>query len=70
MRRMLQIGTAVLLAGSGVVIAAPAQAASSNAEFGQHVKMCAQMMGFDGTHNPGMHHGKSGWDPTHTCPME
>lgn len=24
--------------------------------------------GFSGTHNPGvMHHGISGWDPTHVC---
>ena len=32
------------------------------ADFGQHVVRCAQTMGFDGTHNPGMHRGASGWD--------
>ena len=30
--------------------------------FGQHVRDCAQTMGFSGTHNPGMHHGAAGWD--------
>ncbi|EAP98712.1 hypothetical protein JNB_01050 [Janibacter sp. HTCC2649] len=24
-------------------------------------------MGFDQTHNPGMHRGSSMWDPSHTC---
>jgi hypothetical protein len=27
-------------------------------------------MGFDGTHNAGMHQGISGWEPGHTCPMD
>ena len=32
-------------------------------DFGQHVAACAQAMGgFDGIHNPGMHHGFAGWD--------
>lgn len=35
--------------------------------FGEHVVVCNQTMGFDGQHNPGMHQGFSGWDPTHTC---
>lgn len=30
--------------------------------FGQHVRNCAQTMGFSGAHNPGMHHGAAGWD--------
>lgn len=38
--------------------AAPASAGS----FGQHVRTCAQDMGFSGTHNPGMHRGAAGWD--------
>jgi hypothetical protein len=30
--------------------------------FGQHVRQCAQVMGFGGDHNPGMHQGAAGWD--------
>lgn len=44
--------------------AAPAIAAD---QFGQHVRSCAQTMGFDGAHNPGMHQGYAGWSPDHTC---
>ena len=36
-------------------------------EFGQHVRECAQTMGFNGTHNPGMHHGFAGWNPAEGC---
>jgi hypothetical protein len=58
------------LTGAGLLIAGPAQAASDSAAFGQHVQMHAQgEMGFSGEHNPGMHHGKSGWDPEHTHNM-
>ena len=53
--------------GALVLVAAPAYAASDAADFGQHVRHCAQHMGFSGDHNPGMHQGKSGWDPTHAC---
>lgn len=35
----------------------PAQADDT---FGQHVRTCAQTMGFDGQMNPGMHRGNSG----------
>jgi hypothetical protein len=41
---------------------ASGQSAPTGSEFGHHVAECAQTMGFDGTHNPGMHHGFSGWD--------
>lgn len=60
--RKLWKAVAVLsLAGATTLIAGPAQAADSNADFGQHVRMC---------HNPGMHQGKSGWDhPSHTGMM-
>jgi hypothetical protein len=44
-----------------------AQAAKPAAnEYGQHVRHCAQTMGFSGEHNPGTHHGNSGWDAM-TC---
>lgn len=52
---------AAILAGG---LAAPAAAAD---DFGQHVRTCAQTMGFDGEHNPGLHQGFNGWSPEHTC---
>lgn len=42
--------------------AASAQAEPAGRDFGQHVAECAQTSGMDGTHNPGMHQGFSGWD--------
>ena len=45
----------------------PSASASDGSKFGHHVQSCAQAMGFDGTHNPGMHSGYAGWDPTHVC---
>ena len=69
MRKLSTMLAVITLAGAGVLVAAPAQAANTNSDFGQHVSTCAQTMGFDGTHNPGMHQGKSGWDPGHACPM-
>jgi hypothetical protein len=47
-----------------VAVAAPAGA---DDQFGQHVRHCAQTMGFDGEHNPGMHQGYADWGPEHTC---
>ena len=41
--------------------------ASASTEFCHHVQSCAQVMGFDGSNNPGMHTGFAGWDPTHVC---
>jgi len=49
---------APLLAGA---VAAPA-GASAGRNYGQHVVECAQSVGLNGTHNPGMHHGYAGWD--------
>lgn len=69
MRNMLKAFAVVSLAGSGLLLAAPAHAADSEADYGQHVTVCAQTMAFDGLHHPGMHEGISGWDPSHTCPM-
>ena len=57
----------VSLASAATLSASPALAANSNADFGQHVRTCSQTMGFDGTHNPGMHQGKAGWDLSHDC---
>jgi hypothetical protein len=57
--------TAVLAAA--LVITVPTAAFASTptatgAGYGQHVRVCAQTMGFTGQRNPGMHHGFSGWD--------
>ena len=69
MRTITKAAAVIGLATSGLLLSGPAQAASENADYGQHVRTCAQTMGFDGTHNPGMHQGKSGWDAGHQCPM-
>lgn len=58
---LLPFAVTVLLAAPAVAQAQPAQAGPG---FGQHVSQCAQTMGFDGDHNPGMHHGLSDWDGT------
>jgi len=55
------------LAVGSSLMAAPSASASAGSEFGHHVQSCAQVMGFDCTHNPGMHTGYAGWDPTHVC---
>ena len=59
----------VVAATAALALASPAVAAAagSGADFGQHVRDCAKSMGFDGNHNPGMHHGYAGWDPSHMC---
>lgn len=61
---LLVAGAALFAAAAS---AAPAHAATG-AEFGEHVRACAQTMGLTGTHNPGMHHGNAGWDGM-TCDM-
>jgi hypothetical protein len=50
---------------AALVIAAPSAAFAdgpTGAQYGQHVRQCAQTMGFTGEHNPGMHNGFAGWD--------
>ena len=60
--------TATAAVALGVVMASSASATPADAAmYGQHVRDCAQSMGFDRDHNPGMHRGISMWDPTHTC---
>ena len=55
------VASTALAAGLLAFTAVPALAAAPN--FGSHVRVCAQEMGFGGTHNPGvMHHGAAGWD--------
>jgi Spy/CpxP family protein refolding chaperone len=65
MRSIRNIVVATTVATAALVLAMPAAAQAktgSGNEFGQHVHMCAQMMGFSGSHNPGMHQGNAGWD--------
>lgn len=52
---------------TAVVAATGAAAPTMADDFGRHVRTCAQAHGFDGDHNPGMHQGITGWDPTHAC---
>lgn len=63
----MKITVIAVLTTSGLAIAAPAGAAATASGYGHHVRHCAQTMGFSGGHNPGLHRGRSGWDPTHTC---
>jgi len=58
---------AVLSVVAAVMFVPGAAEAASGADYGQHVAECAQTMGFDGVHNPGMHRGFSGWHPDHQC---
>jgi hypothetical protein len=60
-------GVAAITAAVAVMWPAMATAAGPGADFGQHVRTCAQTMGFDSTHNPGTHHGFAGWDSDHVC---
>lgn len=57
-------GTVLTATVLTVGAASPATAAD---DFGDHVSTCAQAIGFSGDHNPGMHQGRHGWDPTHAC---
>ena len=59
---------AAVVAIGAVLASGSASAASADAAaYGQHVRACAQSMGFDQHNNPGMHRGISMWDPSHTC---
>lgn len=65
MKRIL-IPAAVAVAT--VALAVPAsEAAADGRDFGQHVVHCAQTVGFDGSHNPGMHRGFKGFAGDHMC---
>ena len=46
---------------------APATAAEPGRDFGHHVHICAQTEAFSAAHNPGHHHGFTGWSPDHPC---
>ena len=67
MFRQLMVRAAVLAAGAAILAGGFAAPAAADDDFGQHVRTCAQTMGFDGQHNPGMHQGFHGWSPEHIC---
>lgn len=58
-RGLVTTATAV---ASVLKVPSTADAATDSNSFGQHVRTCAQTMGFSGAHNPGMHQGAAGWD--------
>lgn len=65
MNKPVTLIAVVVAAAASLLLATPAasaQPAPAGMDFGQHVAECAQTMGFDAEHNPGMHHGFSGWD--------
>jgi hypothetical protein len=55
-------GIVAVVTGAAAPTVANADDAPSGRQFGQHVMTCAQTMGFDGEHNPGMHRGLAGWN--------
>jgi hypothetical protein len=57
-RHVAATATAVLTVAI-VLLPASSASAADDRPFGQHVKDCAQSMGFSGAHNPGMHRGAS-----------
>lgn len=62
MRRTFQIAIAVTVLAVPM-IGTPAWADQPGAgDFGSHVSTCAQQLGFNGDHNPGMHQGAAGWN--------
>jgi hypothetical protein len=64
MTSIRRITLAAAAASAALFLATPAAQAgtATGANFGQHVRTCAQTMGFTGSHNPGMHHGYAGWN--------
>jgi hypothetical protein len=56
-----------LAAAASVLAVSPAQAGTPQDEYAAHVVDCQEHHGFDGAMNPGMHLGRSAWDPAHAC---
>ncbi len=55
-------GVVIVVGVSTPAVALAAQPSPSGGSFGQHVSTCAQTMGFNGEHNPGMHRGFADWN--------
>jgi hypothetical protein len=61
---------AAVAAFATVALVVPASAAAGDGqEFGHHVVHCSQAVGFEGSHNPGMHQGFQGFTADHMCLM-
>ena len=59
---------AIALTFGLAMAATPASAEPAGSSgFGQHVRQCAQSMGFDQAHHPGLHRGITGWHQGHGC---
>ncbi len=65
MTRLLVAAAMVATVILGTAAGASASDDSGRA-YGQHVATCAQTVGFDADHNPGMHQGFAGW-PGDSC---
>jgi Spy/CpxP family protein refolding chaperone len=66
LRSLTMVGT--LAVTMGLAPAAASAAVATDAEFGEHVAHCAQMVCLSGQHNPGMHQGYAGHgDMEHDC---
>ena len=61
-RTLLKKLAAISISSATLLVPLATSAQASGGAFGQHVRHCAQTMGFSGTHNPGMHRGFAGWD--------
>ena len=61
-RILLETVTATTISLAAFLVPVAASAQPTGADFGRHVRHCAQAMEFSGTHNPGMHRGVAGWD--------
>ncbi|WP_328531110.1 hypothetical protein OG984_08295 [Nocardioides sp. NBC_00368] len=66
---MKRILIPTVAAVAAVVLAPSSASAGTGRDFGQHVVHCTQSVGFDGTHNPGMHQGLNGFATDHMCVM-
>ncbi|MCC2593216.1 hypothetical protein LKO27_07320 [Tessaracoccus sp. OS52] len=65
--RWITAMTATALAIAAMTATSAGASEMSGREFADHVRMMAQgEMGFDGTHNPGMHQGFAGMEAHHS----
>lgn len=67
MRTAMTTKATLVAAVALLTVAGAVQPAVAADDFGQHVRTCAQTMGFSGEHNPGMHQGFHGWNREHLC---
>jgi hypothetical protein len=56
------LASATLVLATLATLAASQADTATGADFGQHMRTCAQAMALAGSDNPGMHHGHAGWN--------